>query len=87
MFNFLDDIEKLTKLPFQILKDGFRIINYSNKCVYIENYKKILSFSKEEITIKISKGILTVSGKCLTISGLNISSIIIQGDITLLKVE
>lgn len=87
MFGFLEEIENLTGLPFEILKNGFRVINYSNKCVYVENYKSIISFSKTEVSLKISKGIVLILGENLKIKKSNISSIFISGKISSLKVE
>ena len=87
MFGFLEEIENLTGLPFEVLKNGFRVINYSNKCVYVENYKNIISFSKTEVSLKISKGIVLIFGENLKIKKSNTSSIFISGKISSLKVE
>ena len=87
MFGFLEDIEKLTSLPFELLKNGFRIINFCNKCVYVENFKNIVLFEPENISIKLPKGMLTILGKNLKLSKLNVSSIVINGEIESLKVD
>ena len=87
MFNFLDEIEGLTGLPFDLLKNGFKIYNYSNKCIYIENYKNILLISDSDVEIKMPKGMLKICGKNLKISKLNISSIMVKGEISFIKVE
>ena len=87
MFGFLEDIENFTKLPFEILKNGFRVINFCNKSVYVENYKNILSFENKEVLIKLPKGLISITGKNWNINRLNTSSIIINGEINLVKVE
>ena len=87
MFSLLEDIENFTKLPFNLLNNGFRVINFSNKSVYVENYKAIISFENEEVLIKLPKGILSIYGKNLKINKLNLSCIIINGEINLIKVE
>lgn len=87
MFNLLEDIENFTKLPFEMLKNGFRIINFCNKSVYVENYKAIVLFENEEVLIKLPKGLVSILGKNLKINKLNVSSIIINGEINLVKVE
>ena len=55
MFDFFDEIANRTGLPFDILNSGFRVINFSNKSVFIEGFVSIINFSEEEISIKLKK--------------------------------
>lgn len=87
MFSFLEDVENLTGLPFEILKDGFKMINYANKCIFIENYKNVVLLESDKVLLKIPKGIVNVEGKNLKLKQLNRSSLIVVGEVSLLKVE
>jgi len=81
MFGFLEEILKLTGLPFELLNNGFRIINFNNVSCYIEGYKNILDFSPECISIKLFKGIIKLCGKDLKIKNLNLNTVLIVGQI------
>ncbi len=79
MFSFLDDIFAEIGLPFEIIKGGFRLINFCNKAIFIEGIKAILKVEESEIEIKLTKGIVKVSGEKLKIKKLNKDSITIVG--------
>lgn len=85
MFDFFDEIGKKTGLPFDILNNGFRIINFSNNSVYIEGFTNIINFEKTLIKIKLKKGIVLIEGEDLKIKNMDIKTIMIVGKI--LKVE
>ena len=81
MFDFFEDIAKKTGLPFNILNNGFRVINFCNRSVYIEGFKNIISFETSEISIKLSRGIVKVTGENLKIKEMNLEDITIVGNI------
>ncbi len=81
MFDFFEDIAKKTGLPFNILNNGFRVINFCNQSVYIEGFKNIISFENSEISIKLSRGIVKVTGENLKIKEMNLEDITIVGNI------
>lgn len=81
MFDFFEDIAKKTGLPFNILNNGFRVINFCNQSVYIEGFKNIISFENSEISIKLSKGIVKITGENLKIKAMNLEDITIVGNI------
>ncbi len=82
MFDFFDEIANRTGLPFDILNSGFRVINFSNKSVFIEGFVSIINFLEEEISIKLKKGIVKILGQKLKIKDMNKDSIVISGIIT-----
>ncbi|MBQ9792670.1 MAG: YabP/YqfC family sporulation protein [Clostridia bacterium] len=81
MFDFFDEIANRTGLPFDILNKGFRVVNFGNKSVFIEGFVSITNFEEEEISIKLKKGIVKITGKNLAIKNMNIDSIVISGNI------
>lgn len=87
MFSFFEEITKISGLPFQIFNDNFKLINFGNKAVYIENFKNIVSFESFEVVIKLSKGITKILGENLKIKNMNTNSIVIVGDIKNLEIS
>jgi len=81
MYAFFDEIAKITNLPLDIFNNGFRLINFSNKTVYIEGFTSILNFTDSEIVIKLKKGVSKITGSKLKIKHMNLESIIVVGDI------
>ena len=87
MFSFLEEIAKKTGLPFDILNNGFRIVNFSNKSIYIEGFSNILIFEQNLIKIKLKKGIIEIEGENLKIENMDMQTIIIAGKILKLEIS
>lgn len=87
MFSFLDDIAQKTGLPFDILNNGFRVINFNNKSVYIEGFLNILMFEKDLIKIKLKKGLIELEGENLKIKNMDTQSIVVSGNILKLAIN
>ena len=85
MFSFFSEVAEMSGLPFEILTNGFRVINFSNKAVYIENFKSILQFQTTEVGLKMKKGMMKVLGQDLVIRNLNENTVLVVGKIE--KVE
>ncbi len=85
MFSFFSEVAEMSGLPLEILTNGFRVINFSNKAVYIENFKSILQFQTTEIGLKMKKGMMKVLGQDLVIKNLNENTVLVVGKIE--KVE
>ena len=85
MFSFLDEIIQKTGLPFDVLNNGFRIINFSNKSIFIEGFLNILIFEANLIKIKLKKGVIEIEGEGLKIKNMDMQTMIITGNI--LKLE
>jgi len=81
LFNFFEDISNLTGLPFDDLKKGFRVINLSNRAVYVEGYKGLIDTESGEMNIKLKKGVIKLTGKNLKIKNLNLETLLVVGEI------
>ena len=86
MFSFLDEIASISGLPFEILNNGFRIINFCNKAVYVEGFQNIIEFSSSVLDIKLKKGVIKLKGFNIKIKNLNQNTIVVTGDISSLEI-
>ena len=82
MNSFIDNISLLTGLNFDTLFGAYKVINFSNKAVYIEGAFRLISVERAEIKIKLKKGILLVEGNELTLRDIQKGSAVITGNIT-----
>ena len=83
MFNFFEEIKSKTKN--QNMLDTFQIINMSNKILYAEGHKGLVSLSKELISFKVKGGRIVVEGEEMFLLELTENTIKIFGKIK--KVE
>ena len=83
MFNFFEEIKSKTKN--QNMLDTFQIINMSNKILYAEGHKGLVSLSKELISFKVKGGRIVVEGEEMFLMELTENTIKISGKIK--KVE
>ena len=81
MNNLIEEIVDCVKLPFNEIVNDTKIIMLSNKVFYVSNYKKILSYSNEKLSLKISNDFIEFQGDNFIISQINKSEIIIRGKI------
>lgn len=73
--------EVFDSLDIKATTDEYRYYNFGGKVVYIENFVKIITFTKEEIVLKLRKGMIKVVGQELFIEELNKASLLIRGSI------
>lgn len=73
--------EIFNSLDMSITSNEYRYYNLGGKAVYIENFIKIIAFSKEEIILKLKKGMFKVTGSELKIVELNKGSMLISGSV------
>ncbi len=85
MFSFLDEISTLSGLPLDIINKGFRVINLSNRAVYVEGFTGLIDVDSQEIGIKLKKGILKLNGDNLKIKNMNLETILVTGDIRMIE--
>ena len=85
MFNFFSELKKHFKLSDSIFTT-YQMINLSNKFLYIEGHKGILSFSNDMITFKVKNGVVTLQGKSLYISEISNDTLAISGEIKSIEV-
>ena len=87
MFNFINeffnDVSVSTKSA--VKNSSFKYVNFNGEVFYIQNFKDIISFSSEEIILKLFNGEISVVGENLSIKELSKKFICISGKI--LKVE
>ena len=81
MFGFLEDISNMSGLPLSVINGGFRVINLSNKAVYIEGFTGLIDVDSSEIGIKLKKGIIKLNGDNLKIKNMNTETLLVVGDI------
>ncbi len=81
MFAFLDEIYSMSGLSLDLLNSGFRLINMSNKCVYIEGFLRIVSVSQERIEVRLKRGEVAISGAGLRIKNMSGDTLMIVGEI------
>lgn len=84
MINFVNELEKLFKLPFSEVSKGFKVI-LLDKGFFIEGHSGIKNFSDTEIVFNIKKGTLNIFGNNLIIKNLDKDTAFISG--TVIKVE
>lgn len=87
MFSFFDDIASLTGLPFEILNNGFRVVNFCNKAVYVEGFQNVIEFTPTVLNIKLKKGVVKLSGLGLKIKNLSQNTIVVSGKISSLEIN
>ena len=79
MKGFISEISEITGLPFEEIKKDFRIVQVGSKSIHIMNYSKILSYSNEQLILKIPNNKLEISGYNFEIKELNRREILLKG--------
>lgn len=79
MFNFFSEIKENIKKPIEI--ESFNIINVSGRLLYVEGHRGLVTLSKELVSFKIKKGVITVEGEELSLLELTENTIKIDGKI------
>lgn len=81
----LNKLNKCLELPEGLLSGGARIELQSNERALVDCKCTVLQYSEEEIKLNTGTGIISFSGKSLSINSLNRESAVITGFIK--KVE
>ena len=81
MFSFFSEMVEKSGLPMDTILNGFRIVNLSNKMIYVEGFLKIVTFETNLINLKMKKGMLKINGDNLTIRNLNTNTALVCGEI------
>jgi sporulation protein YqfC len=76
---FLDELYKITGLPFPETFNDYKLVNVAGKTIYVQNYLKLISYNKEKIVLKVKNNELNIDGKNLTISELSNKNILVKG--------
>lgn len=83
MFNFFGELKNNVKDLNKL--ENFNIINISNKIIYAEGHKGLVTLSKDVITFKIKGGRIVIEGSDMFLMELTENTIKISG--TIKKVE
>lgn len=87
MQGFLNEISTLTEIPFDYLSGNFKITILSFDVVYISNFIKILSYSNEQVTLKVKNNTLNIYGENISISQLSPKELILKGEFKNIECE
>lgn len=87
MYSFLEEISNMSGLPLNLINDGFRVINLSNRAVYVEGFKSLIDVDSSEIGIKLKKGIIKLNGDNLRIKNMNLQTLLVVGDIRQIEIS
>lgn len=82
MQNYIKEIMDICGLPFDEVTHLHRVLQVGSQIVYVSNYKKIISYGSQCITLKLSKGIIKIEGDDLIIKQMDKGEIIIYGKIS-----
>ncbi len=80
MFNFFEEIACDYGLETG-LGNNFNLVNMSNKMIYVEGHKGIVSISTETISFRIKKGVISIVGTKLFIKRITKTTLTICGEI------
>lgn len=83
MFNFFNEVKSSLKKVEKL--DNFHLINISNRMLYVEGHRGLLTLTKDIISFKVRGGVVMVEGSGLYLLELTENTIKISGDIK--KVE
>lgn len=82
MQNYIKEIIGICGLPFNEIIGVHRVLQIGSQIVYVSNYKKIISYGSQCITLKLSKGTIKIEGGDLIIKQMDKGEIIIYGKIS-----
>ncbi len=71
--------EVFSSLDIGCVADSYRYYNLGGKAVYVENFKRINTFSSSEIILKLKQGMIKIFGENLYIKELNKNSLLVWG--------
>ena len=79
MNNYIKELITICKLPFNEIVEDFKVIQLSNKVIYVSNYKKIIDYTSKHLVLKVKNNTLEIAGDNLFLSQINRSEIIVKG--------
>lgn len=87
MKEFINELSVVTGLPFNEIKNDFRVILVGSNCVQVINYLKILIYTDTLLKLKIPNNQLNIEGYNFEIKELNKSEILIKGIINKIELD
>ena len=80
---FLDDREVRTKA---LSKNNFKYVNFNGEVMYFQNFKDIITFSPDEVVLKLFSGEVSIIGTNLKIREISQRYIALSGKIKSVEV-
>lgn len=80
---FLDDREIRTKA---LSKNNFKYVNFNGEVMYFQNFKDIITFSPDEVVLKLFSGEVSIIGTNLKIREISQKYIALSGKIKSVEV-
>lgn len=80
MFNFFNELVADFGFENEFV-NSFNLINMSNKFIYVEGQKGVVSITSDVITFRIKKGVISVFGQNLTLKRITATTLCIEGNI------
>lgn len=80
-------ISEISEIPTEIISSLSKTELISNRQIYIENHKGIMSYRDNEVIIRLNKGRIVITGNSLSISCINTEAIELKGLIDIVKFE
>ncbi len=81
MNNYFEEIINICKMPLKEITDELKIIQIGNRALYISNFKKLLEYGGEKITLKTKTGNFVIEGNDLFIRQANKGELMVSGNI------
>ena len=87
MFSFIDEFlnDMNVETKSAVKSKSFKYVNFNGEVFYFQNFKDIITFSSEEVVLKLYKGEVSISGENLKINEISTKFISLSGKIK--KVE
>lgn len=79
MDNYIEELINVAKLPFNEAINDIKAIMVGCSVLYLSNYKRLLDYSKEKISLKIKNSRIEILGEDLYLLQINKGEIIIKG--------
>ena len=79
MFNFFKELVEDASCKEEF--SSFNIVNMSNKIVYVEGIKKVMSISSSLITVKVKGYVVKIVGNELVIKKITSNTLLVKGEI------
>lgn len=87
MMKLREYIADTLRMPKDVVMDLPKVSVCGDKEVYIENHKGLLSYTDNEISVRMNDGIMYVMGVKLRIIAADAARMVINGDFTGVKYE
>lgn len=81
MQNYIKEIIGICGLPYNEITSEYKILQIGSKAIYVSNYKKIISYGDNCISLKVKSGAIRIDGEDLKIKQMDKGEIIISGRI------